>query len=443
MAYTKTTWANDTTPLSEGNMNKIESGIENITALSNFPTATGAGTAILVAALHFALAAGESVTFIASAANSGAATTLNVNSLGAKSIYKPGGTVAPNIISGKAYTVWYNGTNFFVKASAEGTAAAADVLAGTSFSNDSDTGISGSMTDRGTVNIMPSTVNQSISGGKHSGAGVVYGDPDLVGGNIVTGNTIFGVPGSAVGASGDAVVADVLSGKTFSKSGAAGLTGTMTNNGSVGTQNLTTEGAEYAIAAGYHNGLGKVKAVITNIAAAVIKAGVTVGGIAGTFTADATAAAGDILSGITAYVNGAKITGTLALTGDAVVANVLSGKTFYKDNAKSKLTGTMTNKVGSGSTITPSTGNQNIPEGYYGGAAGDGTVLAVTSAIDSDIVDTNIKYGVTILGVAGSSYIRNTSIAANGATVMVNAAQMYVDQGCWQNGVYFTGTMMR
>ncbi len=42
-----------------------------------------------------------------------------------------------------------------------------------------------------------------------------------------------------------------------------------------------------------------------------IKDGVEIAGIAGTYTADATAAANQILSGQTAYVKGEKITGTI------------------------------------------------------------------------------------------------------------------------------------
>lgn len=52
-------------------------------------------------------------TFIASANNSGAATTININTLGAKNLYMPNTTTAPNLISGKPYIVWYNGTNFY------------------------------------------------------------------------------------------------------------------------------------------------------------------------------------------------------------------------------------------------------------------------------------------------------------------------------------------
>ena len=57
------------------------------------------------------------------------------------------------------------------------------------------------------------------------------------------------------------------------------------------------------------------------MSAANIKAGTTVKAdgassniysVAGTFTSDGTAAAGDIASGKIAYVNGSKITGTLA-----------------------------------------------------------------------------------------------------------------------------------
>lgn len=111
-------------------------------------------------------------------------------------------------------------------------------------------------------------------------------------------------------ASGTAIASDVLASKTFSNDDGE-QTGTMVDNGSVGTQNLVSQNAEYTIPAGYHNGLGKVKAVITNLIASVIRAGVTVGGIVGTFTSDATATAAQMLAGAKAYVNGALVTGTM------------------------------------------------------------------------------------------------------------------------------------
>jgi len=117
---------------------------------NEFIEAAGTGTAITVSAPQFILSAGLSFTFIAAASNAAAATTLDVNGLGAKSLYKPNTTDAPNIISGKAYTVWYDSGDdcFFVKASAEGDAAVGNVLAGKTFSNDADIGITGTMSNR-------------------------------------------------------------------------------------------------------------------------------------------------------------------------------------------------------------------------------------------------------------------------------------------------------
>lgn len=90
---------------------------------------------------------GNLITFIASNNNNGADTTIN----GVR-LYKPGGTTAPTLIAGKAYTVWYNsgvGGSFFIKASAEGTASADKVLAGYTFSNDADTGLTGTLAPSG------------------------------------------------------------------------------------------------------------------------------------------------------------------------------------------------------------------------------------------------------------------------------------------------------
>lgn len=87
------------------------------------------------------------------------------------------------------------------KGGSSGNAVASDLLSGKT-ATVSTGDITGTMSNNGTVNITPSTTNQTISQGYHSGSGVVYGDSDLVAGNIKSGVNIFGIDGSLVGLSG-------------------------------------------------------------------------------------------------------------------------------------------------------------------------------------------------------------------------------------------------
>ena len=161
---------------------------------------------------------------------------------------------------------------------ASGTAAAADVLTGKTFSNSSATGINGAMANNGAVSITPGTAAQTISAGYHNGSGSVGGDANLVAGNIKSGATIFGVNGTASQASGTAAAADVLSGTTFSNGSATGINGAMANNGAV---SITPGTAAQTILAGYHNGSGSI-AGDANLVAGNIKNGVTLFGVTGT-----------------------------------------------------------------------------------------------------------------------------------------------------------------
>lgn len=87
------------------------------------------------------------------------------------------------------------------------------------------------------------------------------------------------------------------------------------------------------------------------------------------------------------------------LTADDVAeANVLSGKKFHKATGASA-TGSMTNNGAVSGTISTKAGTYTIPAGYHNGSGS----VAISSAEQNKIIASNIKSGVTILGVAGSA----------------------------------------
>ena len=192
-----------------------------------------------------------------------------------------------------------------------GDAAAGNVLTGKTFSNADGAGLTGTMTNNfagGTI--MPGTTDQTVAAGYWSSANTVSGDDDLVGSKIKSGVDIFSVPGSVIESTGDAAVGDVLTGKTFSRSGAAGLAGTMAN---VGQQNVTPGTAAVTITQGYHNGTGQVEGD-SGLVSGNIRSGVNIFGVAGNSdvvnTSTGDAVEGEILSGKKAWVDGSEITGT-------------------------------------------------------------------------------------------------------------------------------------
>lgn len=80
---------------------------------------------------------------------------------------------------------------------------------------------------------------------------------------------------------------------------------------------------------------------------------------------------------------------------DATAANILSGKKAFGPSGE--IEGSMANNGSTSGTINTKAGTVNIPEGYTSG----GTV-GISSSEQAKIVASNIKSGVTLLGVAGS-----------------------------------------
>lgn len=237
---------------------------------------------------------------------------------------------------------------------------------------------------------------------------------------------------------GNATIADVLSGKTFSSDDGEGLTGTMPIQ--------TLSNATTAVSAGYYSD-ANLTTIDADLTAENIKAGKVIFGVSGdpnvVDTSSGNAIPGDLLSGKKASVQGELITGSVAsgdnIIGDngqlkvdipdgiysgsktvtvndadldannikngttifgvdgtfpsdgtATVGEVKTGSTFYTTSG-TKLTGTMSDST---VDIVPGTTEQTIPEGYH-----DGTGRVWT---DTDLKAENIRAGVTIFGVEGT-----------------------------------------
>ena len=115
-----------------------------------------------------------------------------------------------------------------------------------------------------------------------------------------------------------------------------------------------------------------------------------------------TVTASDVLSGVTAHgKDGAPITGTCTYDSDtsndtAAVSEILSGKTAHARGAL--LTGTMANIGAQTGSITAKAQQVTISQGYHDGSG----KVSIASAEQAKIIATNIRQGVTILGVEGT-----------------------------------------
>jgi len=198
-----------------------------------------------------------------------------------------------------------------------------------------------------------------------------------------------------------AIVGQVLAGRSFWGLRTDGTWGLKV--GTMPPQALNP--ASTAVPAGYYAATN-LTTVDPDLTSANIRAGVTLFGVGGkaevvdTTEAGAPAAAGQILAGRKAFVNGVAVTGT----------------------------------IGTGANVTGANGALTIPipDGMYTGGKS-------ATATDANLVPGNIKYGATIFGVSGAA--PPAPVAKTGQTICYDAGGTVIDcagtgqDGAWRKGV--------
>lgn len=225
------------------------------------------------------------------------------------------------------------------------TAVAGDVLANKVIVGADGSIITGTMSNNGAVaqKLDGETTSYTVPAGYHNGKGTVSVTVETKSatptkeeqtitpteGSLLSSVTVGAIPAEYVDTTdGTATAAQILTGRTAYVAGEK-VTGTMPNNSPAATV-LDAETASYTIPAGYHDGTGSVSLSLETKSATPTKAqqtiepsegkvlsAVTVEAIPAQYvdTSSGTAAAGDILTGKTAFVNGAAVTGSMPNNG--------------------------------------------------------------------------------------------------------------------------------
>ena len=149
-----------------------------------------------------------------------------------------------------------------------------------------------------------------------------------------------------------------------------------------------------------------------------------------------TITAADLAKDVTAHdKSGAVITGTNTNDSDttdatATAGDILSGQTAYVN--KNKLTGSMPNRGAVNGTISTVSGVYTIPNGYHDGS---GTV-GIDSTDQAKLIPSNIREDVVILGVTGTmsgseevhAQARTITPTKLGSTVLPQTGYNYLTQ---------------
>lgn len=128
---------------------------------------------------------------------------------------------------------------------------------------------------------------------------------------------------------------------------------------------------------------------------------------------DATAVAANVLDGYYFYGrDGVKTEGTCTYNADtsdatATAGDILTGSSAYVNG--NKINGSMTNNGAVSGTISTKAGQYTVPIGYHDGSG----KVGISSSEQQKIIAGNIKAGITILGVEGDYSGEAVSVESN------------------------------
>lgn len=137
----------------------------------------------------------------------------------------------------------------------------------------------------------------------------------------------------------------------------------------------------------------------------------------------------DLQSGVTAHdASGTVITGTSTKDSDTSEDNALVGEILYGKTAHargSQLVGTMPNNGAVAGTITTKAQEYSVAQGYHDGSG----KVKIDDTEQAKIIASNIKDGVTILGVQGTYTGEGVTAQTKSATPYTTAQTILPDSG--------------
>ena len=142
-----------------------------------------------------------------------------------------------------------------------------------------------------------------------------------------------------------------------------------------------------------------------------------------------TVTANDVLNGVTFHLpSGETATGSCEYDSDtsedtAKVAEILSGKTAHARGTA--LEGTMPNNGAVSGVISTKAGTYTVPLGYHDGSGS----VQISSTEQAKMIPSNIKSGVSILGVEGSYSGEGVSAQSKTATPSTSQQVILPDSG--------------